>query len=136
MARIEWVKQRLFNWALWIERGGSGARGYPTSSAFMWTPVDTSGYRDVPIPVDEVEAAQTDQALQAMRASKGHLYRTIEVIYLEGESIRRAAIRLYCAESTVKARLEQIDQEVALWLRLKREADEKREAAAKGSFTP
>lgn len=136
MARIEWVKQRLHNWALWVERGNSGGRGYPTSSAFMWTPVDTSGYRDVPIPVDEVEAAQTDQALQAMRGSKPHLLRTVEVIYVEGESIRRAAAKLFCAESTVKARLEQVDQEIASWLRLKREADEKRAAVASGSFTP
>lgn len=135
MARIEWVKQRLENWALWVERGGDGARGFYTSSSFTWEAVDTSGYRDVPIPVDEVEAAQTDLAVQALRVDKGHLHRTIEVVYLEGESIRRAALKLYCAESTVKARLEQIDHEIATWLRTKREADERR-ARVTGSFTP
>lgn len=134
MARIEWVKQRLYNWALWIERGGSGARGFYSSSSFTWEPVDTSGYRDATIPVDEVEAAQTDLAVQSLRADKAHLHRTIEVIYLEGESIRRAAIKLCCAESTVKARLEQIDHEIQLWLRLKRDADDRRAAATK-SFT-
>lgn len=135
MARIEWVKQRLYNWALWVERGDAGTRGFYTSSSFTWDAVDTSGYRDVPIPVDEVEAGQTDQAVQALRADKAHLFRTIEVIYIEGESIRRAAIELCCAESTVKARLEQVDHAIALWLRAKREADEKRIAHAK-SFTP
>lgn len=134
MARIEWVKQRLENWALWIERGGNGARGFYTSSSFTWQVVDTSGYRGVSIPVDEVEAAQTDLAVESLRASKGHLLRTIEVIYLKGESIRRASVELFCAESTVKARLEQIDHEIAAWLRAKRDADDKR-ARESGSFT-
>lgn len=133
MARIEWVKQRIYNWALWLERGGNGTRGFYTSSSFTWQAVDTSGYRQPSIPVDEVEAAETDLAIQSLRESKPQLLRTIEVIYLEGESIRRAALKLACAESTVKARLEQVDHEIVLWLRNRAEARAKRKTA--GSFT-
>lgn len=134
MARIEWMKQRLYNWALWVERGCSGNRGFYTSSSFTWEVVDQSGYRSPSIPVDEVEAADTDQAVQSLRQGKAHLHRTIEVIYLEGESIRRAAIKLHCAESTVKARLEQADHEIATWLRNR--AQDRERVRASGSFTP
>jgi len=133
MARIEWVKQRLYNWALWLERGGNGARGFYTSSSFTWDAVDTSGYRSLTIPVDEVEAAETDLAVESLRADKPHLFRTIEVIYIEGDGIRHAALKLACAESTVKARLEQVDREIQLWLRKRAEERERRQA--KGSFT-
>jgi hypothetical protein len=47
MARVEWVKQRFENWALWKERENRGGLGFYTSSSFTWTMVDTSGYREL-----------------------------------------------------------------------------------------
>lgn len=133
MARIEWVKQRLIAWAAWKNQRDSGSQGYPRQAAFVKLVVDTSGYRDGGLlTVDDAEAAQTDQAVQALR-SKPHLHRTVELIYLEDTGIRRAALELVCAESTVKARLEQIDHEVSTWLSNRRE--ERERLQAKGSFT-
>lgn len=133
MARIEWVKQRLVVWAAWRSRRDSGGQGYPTQAAFTKLVVDSSGYREAWVnSVDDTEAALTDQAVQSLRGDKPHLHRTVELIYLEDTGIRRAAAALCCAESTVKARLEQIDHEVATWLRNRQQAREQ----AERSFTP
>jgi hypothetical protein len=55
MARIEWVRQRLENWALWHERGRGGGLGYATQSVLLAERVD--GDRQAFVPVDEIEAA-------------------------------------------------------------------------------
>ena len=134
MARIEWVKQRLVQWAAWKSRRDSGGQGYPTQAAFVKILVDTSGYRESSLlGVDEAEAGQTDLAVQSLRIGKAHLHRTLELIYLEDVGIRRAAVALCCAESTVKARLEQADHEIATWLR--NTAQERERAQGLGSST-
>lgn len=136
MARIDWVKQRLDNWARWKEREQRHGLGFYTQSAFLRMAVDGSGYRDLTIPVDDVEARGTDYAVQHLLLDHAPLHRTLVLIYLEDTGIRAAAIRLVCAESTVKARLEQADHHIATFLRLRAQAKEAREAAAKKSFTP
>jgi DNA-directed RNA polymerase specialized sigma24 family protein len=136
MARIEWVKQRLDNWARWKEREQSHGLGFYTQSAFLRMAVDVSGMRETTIPTDDVEARATDDAVQSLLAEHTHLHRTLVLIYLEDTGIRVAAQRLVCAESTVKARLEQADLRISTYLRLKAQATEEREAAAKRSFTP
>ncbi len=128
MARIEWVKQRLDNWARWKEREASHGLGFYRQSPFLRMAVDGGGYRDLTIPVDDVEARGTDEAVQSLLAGHPHLHRTLVLIYLEDAGIRVAAVRLACAESTVKARLEQADHAIATFLRLK--------AQGEGSFTP
>ena len=35
MARLQWIKQRLDNWARWARERESGSLGYPKQSAFM-----------------------------------------------------------------------------------------------------
>ncbi len=136
MARIEWVRERLHRWAAWRNRRDSGSQGYPTQAAFTKLVVDTSGYRDAGgLSVDDAEASETDQAVQAMRAGRPQLLRTLELIYLEDVGIRRASVELHCAESTVKARLEQADHEIATWLRAKADERERKEKAQR-SFTP
>lgn len=135
MARIEWVKHRLDNWARWKEREQSHGLGFYSQSAFLRVAVDGSGYRETSIPVDDVEARQTDDAVQALLIEHGHLHRTLVLIYLEDSGIRAAALRLACAESTVKARLEQADHHVATFLRLRAQALEMKQQATKKSFT-
>lgn len=133
MARIEWVKQRLENWALWKEREQRGGLGFYTSSAFTWQVVDTSGYRELMSTVDDVEAQHTDQAVQALRATHPQLLRTVELIYLEDKGIRATALIMCKAESTIKANLEKADASIAVYLRLK--AQEREQAQAKKSST-
>lgn len=124
MARIEWVNQRLHNWALWKEREGRGSLGFYTASAFTKMVVDTSGYRELMNTVDDIEAQVTDEAVQSLLSEHAHLHRTLVLIYLNDTGIRRAASMLSCAESTVKARLEQADQQIATFLRLRAQSRE------------
>lgn len=132
MARIEWVKQRLENWARWRQQDASHGLGFYRQSPFLRLAVDAGGYREVSIPVDDVEARATDEAVQSLRGSHPHLHRTLELIYLEDTGIRKAAVLLACAESTVKARLEQADHAIQTYLRLKAQA---LEAKVQGSFS-
>lgn len=133
MARIDWVRQRLIRWAAWRSRRDIGGQGYPTQAAFTRLAVDGGGFRPgASVNVDDAEDVLTDKAVQSLRADKPHLHRTVELVYLEDSGIRRAAVALCCAESTVKARLEQIDHDVATWLR--NHAQDREQAA--GSFTP
>lgn len=135
MARIEWVKQRLFNWALWKEREGRAGLGFYSQSAFLRMAVDCSSEGNALFStVDEIEAMKTDEAVHALLGPKPHLARTIELIYLKGESIRRTAEAMFKAESTIKAQLEQADHWIAAYLRAK-EDERERAADAKGSFT-
>jgi DNA-directed RNA polymerase specialized sigma24 family protein len=136
MARIEWVKQRLENWVRWKQREQSSGLGFYSQSAFLRVAVDGSGYRDAAIPVDDNEGRATDEAVQALLGTHPHLHRTLLLIYLEDTGIRNAAAREGCAESTIKARLEQADHHIATFLRLAAQAKEEREQAARKSFTP
>ncbi|MFD1709077.1 hypothetical protein FVQ98_14585 [Ottowia sp. GY511] len=134
MARIEWVRQRLENWARWTTQRSEGALGYPKQSAFAR--LAGRGRRaDTVIPIDSVDASLTDDAVQALRWERPHLYLTLVHIYVQGSDIKRTAVKLCKAESTIKAHLEQADQALAMWFRDRaRLADEVRQRAA-GGFT-
>lgn len=133
MARLEWVKQRLENWALWKERGDSSGLGYPSQSAFLRESVDCGRSFEAMLmsTVDEIEATKTDEAVESLLGSKPHLYRTITLIYLEGRSIRQTAEAMCKAESTVKANLGHADHAVAAYLQAKREEAERAASAPK-----
>lgn len=131
MARVEWVKQRFENWALWKERENRGGLGFYTSSSFTWTMVDTSGYRELMSTVDDIEAQQTDAAVTSLLATQPQLHRTLVLIYLEDKGIRNTAAIMCKAESTIKANLEKADHAVAAWLREQAQAREDMQARTK-----
>jgi DNA-directed RNA polymerase specialized sigma24 family protein len=135
MARIEWVKQRLENWARWKQREQGNGLGFYTQSAFLRIAVDGGGYREPSIPVDDVEGRATDDAVQSLLGTHPHLHRTLVLIYVEDTGQQAAAVQLACALSTVKARLEQADHQIATFLRLRAQAQEAKEEAVKRSFT-
>lgn len=126
MARIEWVQHRLENWALWHERGRGGGLGYATQSILLSDPTDRG--RDVWVPVDEIDAAVTDEGVEALKLGHGHLHKTLQLIYLRGCGIKAAARQMARAESTIKAQLDRADQLLALFFseRAKRKAEEAR----------
>ena len=113
MARIEWVKHRLDNWALWKDRESHGGLGYATQSVLLSDAVDR--YRETPLPVDEVDAATTNTAVESLRAGRSHLYKTLQLIYVEGIGIRETARKMMRAESTVKANLDAADHALSQW---------------------
>lgn len=113
MARIEWIKHRLNNWALWRSREASGGLGYATRSVLLAQRVD--GYRDIQIPVDDIDAELTNQAVESLRPGKPHLYMTLQHIYIKDDGIKRTAMLMSKAESTIKANLDAADHALAAW---------------------
>ena len=130
MARIEWVKLRLNNWALYKAREAGGGLGFATRSALLREP--TGGYRESIIPIDDVDAELTGQAVAALKPARTHLYDTLTCIYLKDMGIKGAALCLGKAESTIKANLDQADNALAQWFR---ERDEKKMNAKKSLST-
>jgi hypothetical protein len=109
MARIEWVAQRLENWALWSDRGRNGGQGFASQSAFLNIHVDCGGYREASIPVDEVEAAITDEAVSALKVDKPHLHATVVGYYIEGLTALGLAQKMDRGQSTIRANLAHAD---------------------------
>lgn len=121
MARIEWVKLRLNNWALYKAREAGGGLGFATRSALLREP--TGGYRESIVPVDEVDAELTGQAVASLKPARTHLYDTLTCIYLKDMGTKGTAARLGCAPSSVNERLCQADAALAQWFR---ERDERK----------
>lgn len=115
MARIEWVKQRLNNWALWKDRESRGGLGYATQAAFLKVAASTDRYRECVIPVDDVDAALTNSAVESLRGDKMHLYITLQFIYIKNLGVKETARRMARAESTVKAALDAADHALSQW---------------------
>ena len=86
------------------------------------------------------------ETVQALKLGKGHLYVTLDWIYLRDLGVNETARRMRKAVSTVHAHLEQADHWIAAWLDMEREAKERARAqalavqqhvrAGLGSFTP
>jgi len=117
MARIEWVKQRLDNWALWKEREAHGGSGFYAETSFLKEGSSQGGYRETVIPVDEVDASVTNAAVESLRLTRSHLYVTLQLIYIRDTGIKGAAREMSRAESTIKANLDQADHAIAVWFR-------------------
>lgn len=130
MARIEWVERRLDNWALWKERQGSGGLGFATCSIFVNGPA-ARGQAEARIPVDEIDASITDDAVESLKLGHGHLHRTLHYFYVRGWGIKETASAMKRAESTIHAQLGQADALLATWFDERR----RRGAAAASSMS-
>lgn len=128
MARIEYIKHRLNNWALWKERDGSGGLGYATTSVLLADRVDQSREINLYSTIDENDAALTDKAVESLKPARQHLYDRLYLIYIAGVGIKEAAWRQQCAESTIKASLDQADHALQAWFTAKAEQDAARRA--------
>ncbi len=130
MARLDHIKRRLDNWAIWKARECSGGLGFATRSVLASEVWSRGSYNGVLIPVHEQEAEQTNQAVESLKLSKSHLYVTLECIYLKDLGIKATAKRMARAESTIKAQLEQADHAIAAWLEAKAVELERRRVQA------
>lgn len=114
MARIAWIKQRLENWGRWSQQMESGALGYPKQSAFArLTP--SAGFSEAVIPVSDLDASETDAAVQSLKLTQSHLYLALLLTYAHNLSCHQVAQRMGRAESTVKRNLEDADRAIARW---------------------
>lgn len=114
MARIDWVKNKLENWALWAARERGGGLGFATQSVILRGDlVDES--RQARIPVDEVEASVTDQAVSSLAAAHRAQQDTLVAYYIDGRSAVGIAQIFSISESTVHSRLASADRLLAAW---------------------
>lgn len=118
--RIEWVQRRLENWAMWKERGGSGGLGFASQSIFADGPSARGTYDGAVIPVDEIDASITDDGVESLKLGHGHLYKTLQLVYLANLGIKGTAERMQRAESTVHHNLGQADLQLSLWFEERR----------------
>jgi hypothetical protein len=125
MARIDWVQRRLENWARWHSTMNGGGLGFATQAAFLNEAVDCDTRQEARIPIDEVEASITNDAVEALKLGYGHLHQTLRLYYLRGEGIKGTARSMRRAESTIHAQLGQADALLATWF-----ADRKRRKEA------
>ncbi len=130
MARIEWVKSRLENWARWCAQQEVGALGYPRQTTFARLSAPAGGSSSVPIMA--LDASEIDDAVQSLRYTQPHLHLVLLLTYVNGLPRHQVAKRMGKAESTVSANLEAADRAIARWLDDKRQA----QAAAKRSLSP
>jgi hypothetical protein len=131
MARIDWIKSRLDNWALWAAAQRAGSLGFASQSALLLSErVDET--REVRLPVDEIDAAVTDQAVSSLKPTHPELHRTLVLIYVHGIGVKATASDQYTEPSTIYARLGRADVLLRMWFNERAE----RQAAAKRSFTP
>lgn len=120
MARIEYVKRRLDNWALYRARMSDGGLGFKDRNPLaawaedVWT---RTSYHGASIPHFDQEAEETEQAVQALKLGKGHLYVTLDFYYLKDLGVNECARRMQRAVSTVHAQLDQADRWIDGWLR-------------------
>ena len=128
MARIEWVRARLENWARWCAQQENSGLGYPTQCAFArW---GGKGSRsEVALPILSLEAAETDQAVKSLQLTQSHLYQMLTLLYARGLPRHLVAIRMCRAESTIKRQLEDADHAIARWLQDRKSMADMRRAA-------
>lgn len=128
MARIEWVRSRLENWARWCAQQENSGLGYPTQTAFAR--LGGKGSRsEVALPILSLEAAETDQAVKSLQLTQSHLYQMLTLLYARGLPRHLVAIRMCRAESTIKRQLEDADHAIARWLQDRKAMADMRRAA-------
>lgn len=130
MARLERIKRRLDNWALWKARQNDAGLGFHARNILAVDVWARGSYNGASIPHFEGEAVETDEAVTALKLGKGHLYVTLDCIYLKDLGVVQTARRMQRAESTIKAQLEQADHAIAAYLDAKEEERERRRADA------
>lgn len=114
MARIEWIKQKLNNWGRWCQQRDSGGLGYPSQCAFARLGASGPSGGDN-IPISNLDASETDQAVQSLRWGQPHLFMTVTLIYARGLPRYQVAKKMARAESTIDANLASADHALKRW---------------------
>lgn len=128
MARIEHIQRRLVAWGAWKSRSENHGLGFARTNILLSLGGGGSaGYREAVVPIDEIEAAETDRAVESLRLVKSHLYLTLQHIYVRNAGVAKTAAAMGRARATIHAQLDQADAEIDRWLR---ERSDKRAARA------
>lgn len=136
MARLDRIKRRLENWAMWKARGASGGLGFATRSVLLSDTWARGSYNGVNIPVFDEDAEQTNAAIESFRLTRSHLHLTLQCIYIKDLGPKGTAAKMCCSVSTVHANLAAADKAIAAWIEERaQEQERKRVAGEQGSFT-
>lgn len=134
MARLDHIHRRLVAWGAWRTRRENLGLGYPRVNILLsMGGGGAGGYREATIPIDEIEAAETERAVESLRLVKSHLYLTLQYVYVKNEGVTGAARLMRRSRAAISAQLDQADVEIQRWLEALRE---QRDRATKKSFTP
>jgi hypothetical protein len=135
MARIDWVKQRLENWAKWCRQSEAGALGYPRQSTFVRMGVPTGRSTDSAVPISSIDASEIDDAVRSLQFTQSHLHQVLTLTYAKGLPRHLVAKRMCRAESTISKNLEDADFAIKRWLDDKLNAAARLKDAKKSSST-
>lgn len=132
MARIERIKRRLDNWALWKSRLNSNGLGFHSVNILAVDVWCRNSYNGNQIPHNEQEAEETNAAVEALKLSKAHLHATLDAYYLQDLGVSLIARRLGKGPSTIHAHLDRVDQFIDLWLQEQARQRDEKSAKARG----
>lgn len=110
MARIEWVDERLQNWARWKIARGAGELGY-AGGDLGGTNGGRSGYITAAVPILDAEASATDDAV--WRLHPGGLALTVHAFYCGPGGHKDKALLLCCSVPAMYARIDQAHRQLA-----------------------
>ncbi|WP_447775656.1 hypothetical protein [Variovorax boronicumulans] len=131
MARIEWVKTRLDNWARWRCQMAGNGLGFASQAAFLNDP--SGSERTVKIPTDEIEASITHEGVESLKASRPHVYQVLYCMYPFGLGVSGTCRRLECERANVYALLDVADRLLSAWFTERAAKQEAARAAIKRS---
>lgn len=132
MARIEHIKRKLDNWALWKSRLDSGGLGFHSVNILAVDVWGRNSYGGCQIPHLDQDAEEVDKAVQEMQEAERHLYATVHDYYLADLGVSEIARRQGKGPSTIHAHLGHADRFVDAWLQEQQRLREEREAVARG----
>lgn len=110
MARIEFVEERLQNWARWKIARGAGEMGY-SQSDMGGANGGRSGYVTAAVPIVDAEASATDEAVG--RLHPGGLSLTVHAFYCGAGGHKDKAALLWCSVAAMYARIDQAHRQLA-----------------------
>jgi hypothetical protein len=118
MRRIDWVRDRLENWARWSMQREDGL-GYPSQSAFARLGVPSSKGSDY-VPTNNIDASEINDMVNGFRLSRSHLYLVLQLHYAKGYQINRVAKMMSKSERSIREHLCEADAAIAFALSEKR----------------
>lgn len=130
MARIEYIRHRLENWARWCAQQDGHGLGYPKQAAFAR--LGGKGSRaEAIIPISSVDASETHEAVNSLQFKRSDLYLVLTLIYAQNLPRHLVARRMDVTERTVGQKLEDADHAIARWLEDRQEARRRRQSLSK-----